>query len=70
MLKDLLDTSLPSGSVHQDESTWQTQYKNLAIRVLAMEHMTPPVGELKRIIGTEKEVVAAFSEGLLHYSYY
>ena len=69
MLKDLLDACFPSGSEHQDESMWRTQYKDLAIRVLAMEHMAPPVGELKRIIGTEKEVVAAFSEGLLHYSY-
>ena len=69
MLKDLLGACFPPGSEHQDESTWRAQYKDLAIRVLAMEHMTPPVGELKRIIGTEKEVVAAFSEGLLHYSY-
>ena len=69
MLKDLLDACFPPGSENQDESMWRTQYKDLAIRVLAMEHMTPPVGELKRITGTEKQVVAAFSEGLLHYSY-
>ena len=69
ILKDLLDSCLPSGSEHQDESTWRAQYKDLAIRLLAMEHMAPPVGELKRIIGTEKEVLAAFSEGLLHYPY-
>ena len=62
-LKNLMDACFPAGSERQDELTWRTQYKKLTTRVLAMEHLAPPVDPVKRITGTDDRVVAAFSKG-------
>ena len=62
-LKNLMDACFPTGSERQDELIWRTQYKKLTTRVLAMEHLAPPVDPVKRITGTDDRVVAAFSKG-------
>ena len=42
-IKDLMDICFPAGSERPDELTWRAQYKELTCRVLALEHLTPPV---------------------------
>ena len=65
-IKVLMDTSFPAGSECPDELTWRAQYKELSCRVLAMEHLAPPIAPLRRITGTDEGVVAAFTKGFLH----
>ena len=63
-MKSLLDTSF--ASEFPDEAIWRDQYKKLASRILAMQHMNiSNVSTVKRITGREGEVVAAFTEGSL-----
>ena len=60
-MKSLLDTSF--ASEFPDEAVWRDQYKKLASRILAMQHMNNyNVSTVKRITGREGEVVAAFTE--------
>ena len=58
-IKDLMDTCFPAGSERPE----------LTCRVLAMEHLAPPIAPLTRITGTDEGVVAAFSKGFLHNLY-
>ena len=67
-MKSLLDTLFPLGSESLDEVVWRKQYKELASRVLAMEHLGPPLSTVKRITGREKRVVGGFTEGVLYNS--
>ena len=60
----LLQTCFPPGSECSDEMVWREQYRNLASRILALEHLTPPVSQVKRLTGREEQVTAAFNEGL------
>merc|ERR1712218_172107 len=61
-MKSILDSHFSSNAEFADESVWRDQYKKIASRILAMEHLRPSVSTVQRIAGTEKEVVAAFTE--------
>ena len=58
----LLESCFDSNNVHPDETVWRKQYKAIASRLLAFEHLTPPVTAVKRITGREDEVVPGFIE--------
>ena len=62
-MKSLLETHFPLGSEYPDEPVWRRQYKELASRILAMEHLGPPMSMVKRITGRERKVVGGFTEG-------
>ena len=62
-MKSHLDTHFSSGAAFPDEAVWRDQYKKIASRILAMDHLHPPVSTVQRIAGTDREVVAAFTEG-------
>ena len=62
-MKSHLDTHFSSGAAFPDESVWRDQYKKVASRLLAMLHLRPPESTVKRMTGTEREVVPAFTEG-------
>ena len=58
----LLESCFDPNNVYPDEAVWRKQYKAIASRLLAFEHLTPPVTVVKRITGREKEVVPGFIE--------
>ena len=62
-MKPLLEKHFTLGSEFSDEAVWRDQYKKIASRILAMDHLHPPVSTVQRIAGTDREVVAAFTEG-------
>ena len=62
-MKPLLEKHFSLGSEFSDEAVWRDQYKKIASRILAMDHLHPPVSTVQRIAGTDREVVAAFTEG-------
>ena len=62
-MKSNLDMHFSSSRVFRDELVWRDQYKQIASRLLAMEHLGSPVTTVKRMAGREMEVVAAFTEG-------
>ena len=62
-MKSILDRHFSTAGEFADESVWRDQYKKIASRILAMEHLRPSVSTVQRMAGTEKEVVAAFTEG-------
>ena len=62
-MKSLLERHFPLGSESPDEAVWRKQYKELASRILAMEHLAPPMSMVKRITGRERKVVGGFTEG-------
>ena len=61
-MKPLLEKHFSLGSEFLDEAVWRDQYKKIASRILAMDHLHPPVSTVQRIAGTDREVVAAFTE--------
>ena len=65
-MKSLLEKHFPLGSESPDEAVWRKQYKELASRILAMEHLSPPMSMVKRITGREGKVVGGFTEGALN----
>ena len=60
-MKFHLDSHFSAYAEFADESVLLDQYKKIASRLLAMEHLRPPVSTVQRIAGTEKEVLAGFS---------
>ena len=44
-------------------TVWRDQYKKITSRLLAMQHLRPPVSTVQRMAGREREVVPAFTEG-------
>ena len=61
-MKSILDRHFSTAGEFADESVWRDQYKKIASRILAMEHLRPSVSTVQRMAGTEREVVAAFTE--------
>ena len=63
-MKSLLDAQFTLGAEFPDEAVWRDQYKKIASRLLAMQHLRPSeVSTVARMAGTERGVVAAFAEG-------
>ena len=62
-MKSMLEIHFPLGSEFLDETVWRKQYKDLASRILAMEHLGPPMSMVKRITGRERKVISGFTEG-------
>ena len=63
-MKSLLDAHFTLGAEFPDEAVWRDQYKKIASRLLAMQHLRPSeVSTVARMAGTERGVVAAFAEG-------
>ena len=60
-MKSHLNSHFSAYAEFADESVLLDQYKKIASRLLAMEHLRPPVSTVQRIAGTEKEVLAGFS---------
>ena len=56
----LLESCFDPNNVYPDETVWREQYKAIASRLLAFEHLTPPVTVVKRITGREDEIVPGF----------
>ena len=65
-MKSLVDKHFSSGAAFPDEPVWRDQYKKVTSRILAMQHLRPPVSTVSRMAGTEKVVVPAFTEGCRH----
>ena len=65
-MKSLLDAQFTLGAEFPDVAVWRVQYKKIVSRLLAMQHLRPPVSTVQRMAGTEREVVAAFAEGRRH----
>ena len=61
-MKSMLDSHFSAAGEFPDESVWRDQYKKIASRILAMEHLRTSVSTVQRMAGTEREVVAAFTE--------
>ena len=63
-MKSLLNTHFSSSAEFPDEVVWRLQYKEIASRLLAMQHLSSSqVSTVARIAGTEREVVPSFTEG-------
>ena len=65
-MKSLLNTHFSSNAKFPDEPVWRLQYKKITSRLLAMQHLRPPVSTVQRMVGREREVVPAFTEGRAH----
>ena len=61
-VKTFLESCFNPESMYSDETVWRDQYKTIASRLLAFEHLTPPVTTVKRITGREFEIVSGFIE--------
>ena len=62
-MKSLLDAQFSLRPEFPDVAVWRVQYKEIASRILAMQHLSSSqVSTVARIAGTEREVVAAFTE--------
>ena len=64
-MKSHLNTHFSSSTEFPDIAV-RDQYKKMTSRLLAMQHLRPPVSTVQRMTGREKEVVAAFTEGGRH----
>ena len=63
-MKSLLDAHFSLRLEFSDIAVWRVQYKEIASRILAMQHLSSSqVSTVSRIAGTEREVVSAFTEG-------
>ena len=62
-MKSLLDAQFSSSAEFADEAVWRDQYKKIVSRLLAMQHLRPPVSTVQRMAGREREVVPALTEG-------
>ena len=65
-MKSHLNTHFISSAEFPDVAVWRDQYKKVVSRLLAMQHLRPPVSTVQRMTGREKEIVAAFTEGGRH----
>ena len=59
-LDSLLESCFDPKNVYPDEAVWRAQYKAITSRLLAFEHLTPPMTTVKRITGRENELVPGF----------
>ena len=62
-MKSLLNTHFSLSTEFGDVAVWRDQYKKMTSRLLAMQHLRPPVSTVQRMAGREREVVPAFTEG-------
>ena len=65
-MKSLLDAQFSLSAEFPDKAVWRDQYKKIVSRLLAMQHLRPPLSTVARMAGREREVVAAFTEGGRH----
>ena len=62
-MKSILNTHFSSSTEFADVAVWRDQYKKMTSRLLAMQHLRPPVSTVQRMAGRDREVVPAFTEG-------